>query len=346
MTSNSATRRLVALTAATGLAVMGPLATLAHAAPASSHAPAPSRAATHETTPASHTPTRHGATTRTTTWATGLVNVNVRTGRGTDHERIGLLLGGNLVRVTGASVDGWTPVRWGHRDAWICSRYLSHTTRIPTWAAPGDHDSHSTAVQRRLASLGYFPSSWVGAPYGPATTNAVRVFQRAHGLRATGVTDTTTWRRLRDDESSSSSRARRSGSTRAESSPSSSRDSSPAPRRASHEEHASTTSRSARRAAVTTTGGIGSCQASFYDDTQTASGQPFNSSALTAASKTYAFGTRVKVTNRANGRSVVVTVNDRGPYVSGRCLDLTSAAFSRISDLGAGVADVTYQVVS
>jgi len=119
-----------------------------------------------------------------------------------------------------------------------------------------------------------------------------------------------------------------------------------------HSEHSSSTSRWTARPArntspdVSTSGIAGSCQASFYDDSQTASGESFSSSALTAASKTYSFGTRLKVTNKANGQSVVVRVNDRGPYVSGRCLDLSSAAFSRISSLSAGVADVTYAKVS
>ena len=60
--------------------------------------------------------------------------------------------------------------------------------------------------------------------------------------------------------------------------------------------------------------------------TRTASGRPLRDGALTAAHKSLPFGSRVRVTNRANGRSVVVTITDRGPYVRGRIIDLTNAA--------------------
>ena len=58
----------------------------------------------------------------------------------------------------------------------------------------------------------------------------------------------------------------------------------------------------------------------------TASGQKLNPGALTAAHRTLPFGTKVRVTNHKNGRSVVVTINDRGPFVKGRIIDLTPAA--------------------
>jgi rare lipoprotein A len=57
----------------------------------------------------------------------------------------------------------------------------------------------------------------------------------------------------------------------------------------------------------------------------TASGQRLNPAALTAAHRSLPFGTKVKVTNKSNGRSVVVTINDRGPFVRGRIIDLTPA---------------------
>jgi rare lipoprotein A len=59
---------------------------------------------------------------------------------------------------------------------------------------------------------------------------------------------------------------------------------------------------------------------------KTASGARLNPGALTAAHRSYPFGSKVKVTNRSNGRSVVVTVNDRGPFVRGRIIDVTPAA--------------------
>lgn len=109
----------------------------------------------------------------------------------------------------------------------------------------------------------------------------------------------------------------------------------PAPRRSS-------TSPEAGR--VTSTG---SCQASFYSEgQQTANGERFNPDALTAAHKSLPFNTRVRVTNPANGKTVVVRINDRGPYVSGRCLDLSRAAFQAIASLSAGHTYVKYEVLA
>src|SRR5262245_32137955 len=59
---------------------------------------------------------------------------------------------------------------------------------------------------------------------------------------------------------------------------------------------------------------------------RTASGERFNPSAMTAAHRTLPFGTRVRVTNTHNGRSVIVRINDRGPFVKGRSIDLSSGA--------------------
>jgi rare lipoprotein A len=91
----------------------------------------------------------------------------------------------------------------------------------------------------------------------------------------------------------------------------------------------------------------GTCQASFYTDegSRTANGETFHTAGFTAAHKTLAFNTRVRVTNVQNGKSVVVRINDRGPFVSSRCLDLTPAAFNTISSTSAGVASVRYEVL-
>ena len=64
---------------------------------------------------------------------------------------------------------------------------------------------------------------------------------------------------------------------------------------------------------------------STREGTKTASGRALHDGALTAAHKKLPFGSRVRVTNHANGRSVVVTITDRGPYVRGRVIDLTTA---------------------
>ena len=86
--------------------------------------------------------------------------------------------------------------------------------------------------------------------------------------------------------------------------------------------------------------------ASFYWEPQRlASGGWFNPNALTAAHRSLPFGTRVRVTHRSSGRSVDVTINDRGPYVAGRIIDLSRAAAGAIGMTGQGIAQVTLQVL-
>ena len=63
-----------------------------------------------------------------------------------------------------------------------------------------------------------------------------------------------------------------------------------------------------------------------YAGSRTASGERMNPSALTAAHRSRPFGSRVTVTSHSNGRSVTVRINDRGPYVKGRCIDLSTGA--------------------
>ncbi|MFC0507328.1 septal ring lytic transglycosylase RlpA family protein [Micromonospora costi] len=90
----------------------------------------------------------------------------------------------------------------------------------------------------------------------------------------------------------------------------------------------------------------GSCGASFYSDGQlTANGENFNPDALTAAHKTLPFDTKVRVTNPENGKSVTVRINDRGPFIDGRCLDLSRAAFASIASLDVGALTVRYEVL-
>ncbi len=90
-------------------------------------------------------------------------------------------------------------------------------------------------------------------------------------------------------------------------------------------------------------------KASFYamkfQFRTTASGERFNNYALTAAHKTLAFGTKVKVTNIRNNSSVVVRINDRGPFVRGRIIDLSRAAFEAIGNLDSGVISVKIEVI-
>jgi rare lipoprotein A len=86
--------------------------------------------------------------------------------------------------------------------------------------------------------------------------------------------------------------------------------------------------------------------ASFYtEDEWTASGERFNTRAMTAAHPTLPFGTRLRVTNVTNGRSVVVRINDRGPYVPGRVVDLSESAAETLGMVDRGIVKVKLDVV-
>jgi rare lipoprotein A len=86
--------------------------------------------------------------------------------------------------------------------------------------------------------------------------------------------------------------------------------------------------------------------ASFYTEgTRTANGEKFDAHELTAAHPTLPFGTRLRVTNLATGRSVTVRVNDRGPYVPGRVVDVSYSAADALGMVGRGVAKVKLDVV-
>ena len=91
--------------------------------------------------------------------------------------------------------------------------------------------------------------------------------------------------------------------------------------------------------------GLASYYADRYQGHKTASGERFDGARLTAAHRTLPFGTRVRVTNLDNGRSVVVRVNDRGPFASGRVIDLSQAAARQLDMLRAGVARVKLEVL-
>ena len=90
-------------------------------------------------------------------------------------------------------------------------------------------------------------------------------------------------------------------------------------------------------------------QASWYGEAhhgkKTASGEPYDRTQLTAAHRTLPLGTRVRVTNVENGRSVVVRINDRGPFKGGRIIDLSQAAARAIGAIGDGVVSVRLEVL-
>ncbi len=99
-------------------------------------------------------------------------------------------------------------------------------------------------------------------------------------------------------------------------------------------------------------GSLGQTQtgkASFYADKfeghPTASGEKYKHNKLTAAHKTLPFGTVVRVTNLANGSTVEVKINDRGPYIEGRVIDLSKSAAEKLGFINLGVTDVKLEVV-
>ena len=89
--------------------------------------------------------------------------------------------------------------------------------------------------------------------------------------------------------------------------------------------------------------------ASYYHDKfngrKTASGEVFDNSKLTAAHRTLPFGTEIRVTNLNNGKEVIVSINDRGPFHSSRALDMSKAAFDEIGNTNNGTIPVEYEIV-
>ncbi|EIZ80819.1 putative lipoprotein precursor (RlpA-like) [Novosphingobium sp. Rr 2-17] len=98
--------------------------------------------------------------------------------------------------------------------------------------------------------------------------------------------------------------------------------------------------------AQTIEGGVASFYGRHLAGARTASGQRFNPDALTAAHRTLAFGTKVQVTNPKTGDTVVVTINDRGPFHSNRVIDLSDAAAQQVGILRAGSGRVELAVLS
>jgi len=93
------------------------------------------------------------------------------------------------------------------------------------------------------------------------------------------------------------------------------------------------------------TNGVGSYMAESYEGQRTASGAIYHDASMMAAHPTLPFGTHVRVTNVTNGRSVVVTVVDRGPYRKGRVIDVSRRAARELGFLASGVAPVRIEVV-
>ncbi|WP_110968087.1 septal ring lytic transglycosylase RlpA family protein [Pseudomonas huaxiensis] len=92
--------------------------------------------------------------------------------------------------------------------------------------------------------------------------------------------------------------------------------------------------------------GTASYYGSRHHGKRTASGEPFDQHGLTAAHRSLPFGTRVRVTNLKNERSVVVRINDRGPHTRGRLIDLSKAAAQKLDMIRSGTARVRVQSLS
>ena len=104
----------------------------------------------------------------------------------------------------------------------------------------------------------------------------------------------------------------------------------------------------AKKAAAATRA-LGSGEASYYGAAfagrPTANGEQFNPAEMTAAHRTLPFGSKLRVTNTKNGRSVIVRVNDRGPYAHNRVIDLSEGAAERIGMVQSGTANVKLELI-
>ena len=94
-----------------------------------------------------------------------------------------------------------------------------------------------------------------------------------------------------------------------------------------------------------TIGGYASYYADDFDGKQTANGETFNMYELTAAHKTYPFNTMIRVTNISNKKTVIVRINDRGPFVDNRIIDLSLGAAMQLDMLDSGVQKVQLDII-
>ncbi|HEV7344334.1 MAG TPA: septal ring lytic transglycosylase RlpA family protein [Devosia sp.] len=92
--------------------------------------------------------------------------------------------------------------------------------------------------------------------------------------------------------------------------------------------------------------GVASWYGPGFHGRTTANGERYDMNGMTAAHKSLKFGTKVKVTNANNGKSVVVRINDRGPFVGGRVIDLSKGAATAIDMIGSGTAKVSIEILA
>jgi rare lipoprotein A len=101
-----------------------------------------------------------------------------------------------------------------------------------------------------------------------------------------------------------------------------------------------------KESVVRTLSGVASWYGGKFHGRKTANGERYDMHKLTAAHKTLPFGTKVRVTNSRNGKSVVVRINDRGPFVGSRVIDLSRGAASAVGMIDSGVARVKLEILS
>ncbi len=91
--------------------------------------------------------------------------------------------------------------------------------------------------------------------------------------------------------------------------------------------------------------GVASYYADMFEGRLTANGEIYSHNGMTCAHKTLPFGTLLKVTNLSNDKSVIVTVNDRGPFIKGRVVDLTKSAARKIDMIHRGIVNVKVEII-
>ena len=280
------------------------------------------------------------------------VPVNVRSDSANAGKVLTVAERGQQVQITGRPDGGWVPVSVNGKPGWIYGRYLTTGKAAAAPAKPktdAKNDSSTSRDQGRpaLGNAATRTTSGLNMRTAPSPSGqvinqlasgaGVQVTGEVHGnwvqIRANGYTGWAYRTHLTGNVPATKvdtpSRNTHRGSD-------TSRDKARPPRQDSS--NGDSVKGSGRIA--------GRCIASFYDEPQTtASGEQFNPNAMTAANKTLPLGTRIRVTNVRNGRSTVVRINDRGPYVAGRCVDLSRASFARIADIGQGTAPITYTIL-
>ena len=321
------------------------------ASASSSATPAPAAKPTQSTSPgkaATPAPAKESTKSGPTGAAWTTDRLNLRTNPSTKDKVKGVLPQGTKVARTGTMSGTWAQVTTSDGTGWVAEEYLSSSAPAKhAPKAPAKHVKKATTKHTAKKPAKPKTPSITGTRFATTTLN---VWDAATGSSHSGEISRGKTVKITGTVRNGRAEIVVSGQSRwvtsrylATSKPAAHKQKhKPATKKAKPAtSKKSTPSRSTSRGAIT-----GQCSASYYDEDQmTANGERFNTNDLTAAHKTMAFNTRVRVTNPANGKSVVVRVNDRGPYVAGRCLDLSRAAFSQIASTGAGVVNVKYTVL-